>query len=96
MRRWDVVAGASGAVAVLAFAFLIVVMVNPKMADLSAPAVAVLAAGVLGIVAGMIGMSKELDAERGLADNEVETFAMNGRLDVYRQLQRERTRKMAE
>lgn len=95
MKRWDVVVGASGAVAVLAFAFLIVVMVNPAMADFSTLAVAVLVAGALGIVAGMIGMSKEIDAERSL-DGDDESFAMNGRLDVYRQLQRDRIRRSAE
>ncbi|HEY1077563.1 MAG TPA: hypothetical protein VGE51_12800 [Fontimonas sp.] len=95
MKRWDLVVGASGAVAVLAFGLLVAVMVNPKMADFSMPAVAVLAGGVLGVIAGMIGMSKEVSAEHALSGDD-EAFAMNGRLDVYRQLQRGRSRRTAE
>ncbi len=91
MRRWDVMVGVSGVIAVLAFAFLIAVMVNPQLAGFSAPAYAALAAGALGIIIGMVGMSRETETERASVETEDDIFSM-GRLDVYRHLQRGRDR----
>lgn len=85
MRRWDVVVGVSGAVAVLAFAFLIVVMVNPRLAEFSAVAYLALAAGVLGTALGIAGMSRTVAADGGFSESD-DAFSMAGRLDIYRQL----------
>ncbi|MDP9142857.1 MAG: hypothetical protein M3O62_18960 [Pseudomonadota bacterium] len=91
MRRWDVVTGISGAIAILAFALLVAVMVNPEMAGFSALAFAALAAGVLGITVGITGMSREMKAENPRADTDDGVFALD-RLGVYRHLQRNRSR----
>ncbi len=91
MKRWDVMAGISGMIAVLAFVYLIAVMVNPQIAGFSASAFAALAAGVLGIIVGIVGMSQETKTQSAVAEANDETFSM-GRLDVYRQLQRSRSR----
>lgn len=92
MRRWDVVVAVSGSVAVLAFAVLVAVMVDPKLMDLSAPAYAGLAAGALGVVIGFIGMSRVMEAESASLQTDGEPFSMDRRLDVYRHLRRVRSR----
>ncbi len=93
MKRWDVMAGVSGSIAVLAFVFLVVAMVYPHLADFSATAFAALAAGALGTIVGIVGMSQETMARSTASDDAV--FPM-GRLDVYRQLQRNRDREQDE
>lgn len=89
MRRWDVLVGISGTVAILAFSFLIVVMVNPKLADFSAAAYVALSLGALGTIFGIVGMSREATSD--ILESE-DAFPMAGRLDVYRTFRRGQSR----
>lgn len=91
MRRWDVLVGVSGVAAILAFAFLIAVMVKPQLAEFSAAAYLALAGGILGTALGIAGMSRAATSHDAAAESDGDAFSMGGRLDIYRQLHRERS-----
>lgn len=91
MRRWTFLVGVSGAIAVLGFALLTAVMVNRQLAEFSLTAYAALAIGVLGVVLGTVGISREASNEASVDEPEDDLLSM-GRLDAYRHLQRQRSR----
>lgn len=89
MRRWDVLAVFSGAMAVLGFSLLIAVMVNRELASLSAAAYLALGIGTFGVIAGTLGMSRQMAVDDVLDESNSGLLSMS-RLNMYRQLQRPR------